>query len=115
MILIPTDPGGGAIGGGAKGETYTHNARHGAGSVAGAIVLSAILLPRSKAWLIPKESDPLTGARPAHDGDGTLSGGMIPQIETAVDAGRGRRQRRLSGGEFARAALELSPSTAPAL
>jgi acetylglutamate kinase len=78
------------IGVGAKGESYNINADTVAGAVAGAIAAERLVLLTDvegvldqEGKLIPKMT--VTEAR-ALMADGTISGGMIPKIETAVDA-----------------------------
>jgi len=78
------------IGVGAKGETYNINADTVAGAVAGAIAAERLVLLTdvegvldSDGKLIPFMT--VSQAR-ALMADGTISGGMIPKIETAVDA-----------------------------
>jgi acetylglutamate kinase len=78
------------IGVGHKGETFNINADTVAGSVAGAMKAARLLLLTDvegvldrDGKLIPKLS--IAEAR-ALMADGTISGGMIPKIETAIDA-----------------------------
>lgn len=82
------------IGVGAEGETYNINADTAAGAIAGALKAGKLLmltdvcgvLDAAKAF-VPALSD--AQAR-AWIKDGTISGGMIPKIETCLDAvGRG--------------------------
>jgi acetylglutamate kinase len=78
------------IGVGSKGETFNINADTVAGSVAGAMKAARLVLLTDvegvldrEGKLIPRLS--IAEAR-ALIADGTISGGMIPKIETAVDA-----------------------------
>ncbi|HEY1615949.1 MAG TPA: acetylglutamate kinase [Rhizomicrobium sp.] len=78
------------IGVGRRGETYNINADTVAGSVAGAMKSARLLLLTDvegvldrEGKLIPRLS--IAEAR-ALIADGTISGGMIPKIETAIDA-----------------------------
>jgi acetylglutamate kinase len=78
------------IGVGARGETYNINADTVAGAVAGAMAAERLILLTDvegvldrERKLIPKLS--VADAR-ALIADGTISGGMIPKIETAIDA-----------------------------
>jgi acetylglutamate kinase len=78
------------IGVGTKGETYNINADTVAGAVAGAMSAARLLLLTDvegvldrEGKLIPKLN--VVEAR-ALIADGTISGGMIPKIETAIDA-----------------------------
>ena len=78
------------IGAGTKGETFNINADTVAGAVAGALAAERLILLTDvegvldrERKLIPKLS--IADAR-ALIADGTISGGMIPKIETAIDA-----------------------------
>jgi len=78
------------IGVGSKGETYNINADTVAGSVAGAIAAERLVLLTDVAGVqdkdgkvIPRLTIPEARALIA---DGTISGGMIPKVETAIDA-----------------------------
>ena len=78
------------IGAGTKGETFNINADTVAGAVAGALAAERLILLTDvegvldrERKLIPKLS--IADAR-ALIADGTISGGMIPKIETALDA-----------------------------
>jgi acetylglutamate kinase len=78
------------IGVGTKGETFNINADTVAGAVAGAMAAERLILLTDvegvldkERKLIPKLS--VADAR-ALIADGTISGGMIPKIETAIDA-----------------------------
>ncbi len=78
------------IGVGSKGETFNINADTVAGAVAGAMAAERLVLLTDvegvldrEGKLIPKLT--VADAR-ALIADGTISGGMIPKIETAIDA-----------------------------
>ncbi|HVZ69025.1 MAG TPA: acetylglutamate kinase [Rhizomicrobium sp.] len=78
------------IGVGSKGETFNINADTVAGAVAGAMAAERLILLTDvegvldrEGKLIPKLT--VADAR-ALIADGTISGGMIPKIETAIDA-----------------------------
>jgi acetylglutamate kinase len=78
------------IGVGAKGETYNINADTVAGSVAGALDAARLLLLTDVEGVLDKEGK-LIPRLTIHEArqliaDGTISGGMIPKIETAIDA-----------------------------
>jgi acetylglutamate kinase len=79
---------------GADGATYNINADTMAGAIAGALGAKRFFLLTDVAGVLDKGGDLLTDLdRPAIDalkGDGTITGGMIPKVETcvaAVDAG----------------------------
>src|SRR5579872_2972436 len=81
------------IGAGPRGETYNINADTVAGAVAGAMKAERMILLTdvegvldTEGKLIPKLS--IADARRLI-ADGTISGGMIPKIETAIDAVEG--------------------------
>jgi acetylglutamate kinase len=78
------------IGVGAKGETFNINADTVAGSVAGALDAARLLLLTDVEGVLDKEGKliPRLTIREARQliTDGTISGGMIPKIETAIDA-----------------------------
>jgi acetylglutamate kinase len=78
------------IGVGARGETYNINADTVAGAVAGAIAAERLVLLTDVEGVLDSEGKlipfmTVSQAR-ALMADGTISGGMIPKIETAVDA-----------------------------
>jgi acetylglutamate kinase len=81
------------IGAGANGETFNINADTAAGAVAAAVDASRFLLLTDVAGVLDKEGrlmPELTVAEAqALIADGTISGGMIPKIETCIDAVRG--------------------------
>jgi acetylglutamate kinase len=78
------------IGIGVKGETFNINADTVAGSVAGALDAARLLLLTDVEGVLDKEGKliPRLTIREAREliTDGTISGGMIPKIETAIDA-----------------------------
>jgi acetylglutamate kinase len=78
------------IGVGARGETYNINADTVAGSVAGALDAARLLLLTDVEGVLDREGKliPRLSIREARAliADGTISGGMIPKIETAIDA-----------------------------
>jgi acetylglutamate kinase len=78
------------IGVGAKGETFNINADTVAGSVAGAMSAMRLLLLTDVEGVLDKDGKLIprltVGEARALIADGTISGGMIPKIETAIDA-----------------------------
>ena len=79
---------------GADGHTYNINADTMAGAIAGALGASRFFLLTDVPGVLSKDKDLLTDLDPARiaalKADGTISGGMIPKVETcvaAVDAG----------------------------
>ncbi|MBI3675971.1 MAG: acetylglutamate kinase [Proteobacteria bacterium] len=78
------------IGVGRKGETYNINADTVSGSVAGAIAAARLLLLTDVEGVLDREGKliPRLTVKEARAliADGTISGGMIPKIETAIDA-----------------------------
>jgi acetylglutamate kinase len=78
------------IGVGPKAETYNINADTVAGAVAGAIAAERLILLTDVEGVLDREGkliDRLTVSEArALMTDGTISGGMIPKIETAIDA-----------------------------
>jgi acetylglutamate kinase len=82
------------IGIGADGHTYNINADTMAGAVAGALGAKRLFLLTDVAGVLDKAGGLLTDLNPARiaalRADGTITGGMIPKLETcvaAVDAG----------------------------
>jgi acetylglutamate kinase len=78
------------IGVGPKAETYNINADTVAGAVAGAIAAERLVLLTDVEGVLDREGKlishlTVTQARALIE-DGTISGGMIPKIETAIDA-----------------------------
>ncbi|QPH56126.1 acetylglutamate kinase [Pontivivens ytuae] len=78
------------IGMGRHGETYNINGDTAAGAIAGAMQADRLLLLTDVAGVKDKDGDLITDLTPTHVrdllGDGTISGGMIPKTETALDA-----------------------------
>ncbi|MGH6948048.1 MAG: acetylglutamate kinase [Kiloniellales bacterium] len=78
------------IGVGANGETYNINADTAAGAVAAAIGASRLLLLTDVAGVLDSNGEILTDltADQVHElmANGTISGGMIPKIETCLNA-----------------------------
>jgi acetylglutamate kinase len=78
------------IGAGSKGETFNINADTVAGSVAGAMSAARLLLLTDVEGVLDREGKliPRLSVAEARTliADGTISGGMIPKIETAIDA-----------------------------
>jgi acetylglutamate kinase len=78
------------IGFGEDGETYNINADTAAGAIAGALNASKLLMLTDVAGVLNKDGElisELTVAE-AHNliRNGTISGGMIPKVETCIDA-----------------------------
>jgi acetylglutamate kinase len=78
------------VGVGTRGETYNINADTVAGSVAGATAAERLMLLTDVEGVLDREGKliprlTVSEAR-ALIADGTISGGMIPKIETAIDA-----------------------------
>ena len=75
---------------GADGETYNINADTMAGSIAGAMGASRFFLLTDVAGVLDKTGELLTDLNPDRiaelKADGTISGGMIPKVETCVAA-----------------------------
>jgi acetylglutamate kinase len=78
------------VGVGADGETYNINADTVAGAVAAAVKASRFMLLTDVAGVLDKEKRLITelSATEARRliADGTISGGMIPKVETCLDA-----------------------------
>lgn len=78
------------IGIGADGHTYNINADTMAGAIAAALGASRFFLLTDVAGVLDKQGDLLTDLDPAQvkalRDDGTISGGMIPKLETCVAA-----------------------------
>jgi acetylglutamate kinase len=81
------------IGVGADGHTYNINADTMAGAVASALGATRLFLLTDVAGVLNKDGDLLTDLDPAQidalRADGTVTGGMIPKLETCVNAVRG--------------------------
>jgi acetylglutamate kinase len=78
------------IGVGVDGHTYNINADTMAGAVASALGAARLFLLTDVAGVLNKSGELLTDLDPAAiaalQNDGTISGGMIPKIQTCVDA-----------------------------
>ncbi|HQS96492.1 MAG: acetylglutamate kinase [Novosphingobium sp. 16-62-11] len=78
------------IGVGKDGHTYNINADTMAGSIAAALGASRLFLLTDVPGVLDKDKNLLTDLRPADIArlaeDGTISGGMIPKLETCVHA-----------------------------
>jgi acetylglutamate kinase len=78
------------IGTGPQGGTYNINADTVAGAVAGAMTAERLMILTDVEGVLDKDGNliqrlTVSGAR-ALIADGTISGGMIPKVETAIDA-----------------------------
>ncbi|UUL81773.1 acetylglutamate kinase [Sphingomonas qomolangmaensis] len=75
---------------GADGQTYNINADTMAGAIAGAIGAKRFFLLTDVAGVMDKDRNLLTDLNPQQiaelTADGTISGGMIPKVETCVNA-----------------------------
>jgi len=80
------------IGVGAGGETYNINADLVAGKLAEVLKAEKLVLLTNTPGVLDKEGNLLTGLTPRKIdelvADGTLSGGMLPKISSALDAAR---------------------------
>ncbi|MDP2108916.1 MAG: acetylglutamate kinase [Rhodocyclaceae bacterium] len=80
------------IGVGPRGETYNINADVVAGKIAEVLQAEKLVLLTNTPGVLNKAGELLTGITPkdidAMVADGTLSGGMLPKIGSAVDAAR---------------------------
>lgn len=78
------------IAAGPKGETYNINADTMAGALAAALGAARLFLLTDVHGVLDKQGELLTDLRPADitrlQQDGTISGGMIPKLETCVHA-----------------------------
>jgi acetylglutamate kinase len=78
------------IGAGEDGETYNINADTMAGAIAAALGAARLFLLTDVAGVLDKSGALLTDLTPARiaelQADGTISGGMIPKLETCVHA-----------------------------
>ena len=78
------------IGAGEDGHTYNINADTMAGAIAAALGAARLFLLTDVAGVLDKEKQLLTDLKPADIArlreDGTISGGMIPKLETCVQA-----------------------------
>jgi acetylglutamate kinase len=82
-VIAPIAPG-------ADGSTYNINADTMAGAIAAALGAARLFLLTDVAGVLDKQGQLLTDLRPADiarlQADGTISGGMIPKLETCVHA-----------------------------
>jgi acetylglutamate kinase len=82
-VIAPIAPG-------RDGETYNINADTMAGAIAGALKAARLFLLTDVAGVLSKDGDLLTDLDPtkieALKADGTVTGGMIPKLETCVEA-----------------------------
>ena len=82
-VIAPIAPG-------ADGETYNVNADTMAGAIAAALGAARLFLLTDVHGVLDKQGNLLTDLRPADieklQQDGTISGGMIPKLETCVHA-----------------------------
>ena len=80
------------IGVGPEGETYNINADVVAGKLAEILGAEKLILLTNTPGVLDKDGNLLTGLTPKQIDDlvedGTLSGGMLPKISSALDAGR---------------------------
>ena len=80
------------IGVGKNGETYNINADVVAGKIAETLRAEKLVLLTNTAGVLDRDGKLLTGLTPAEIdalvADGTLSGGMLPKIGSALDAAR---------------------------
>ncbi len=78
------------IGVGPDGQTYNINADTMAGAIAGALKAARLFLLTDVAGVLDKEGHMISDLDPAKieqlQSDGTISGGMIPKLETCVKA-----------------------------
>jgi acetylglutamate kinase len=78
------------IGAGEDGHTYNINADTMAGAIAGALGAARLLLLTDVAGVLDKDKNLLTDLTPEDierlHADGTITGGMIPKLETCVHA-----------------------------
>ncbi|MEY4671614.1 MAG: acetylglutamate kinase [Pseudomonadota bacterium] len=82
-VIAPIAPG-------ADGETYNINADTMAGAIAAALGAARLFLLTDVAGVLDKQGNLLTDLTPADihqlQDDGTISGGMIPKLETCIHA-----------------------------
>ena len=85
------------VGIGADGHTYNVNADTMAGAIAAELKASRFFLLTDVAGVLDKQGELMTDLDPVAiatlEGDGTISGGMIPKLETCGARGGGRRRR----------------------
>ena len=80
------------IGVGDQGETYNINADTAAGAIAAALSASKLIMMTDVAGVLDKQKRLVPSLTPKDAyvllGDGTISGGMIPKVETCLEAVR---------------------------
>ena len=78
------------LGTGSDGETYNINADTAAGAIAGAIEAARLLMLTDVTGVLGKDgkliSDMNVDEAQAYIADGTITGGMIPKVETCISA-----------------------------
>jgi acetylglutamate kinase len=78
------------IGVGEAGETYNINADTSAGAIAAALGASKLIMLTDVAGVLDKQKQLIASLTPKDAyvllGDGTIAGGMIPKVETCLDA-----------------------------
>ena len=81
------------IGIGSDGKTYNINADVVAGKLAEVLMAEKLILMTNTKGVLDNQNNLITGIKPndieALIKDGTLSGGMLPKIESAMDAAKG--------------------------
>ena len=81
------------IGVGSEGETYNINADVVAGKIAEVLKAEKLVLLTNTPGVLDQSGQLITGITPKQIddmvADGTLSGGMLPKISSALDAARG--------------------------
>ena len=81
------------LGAGADGTTYNINADTAAGAIAAAVGASRLLMLTDVAGVLDKQgaliAEMTASEARARIGDGTIHGGMIPKVETCLDAVKG--------------------------
>jgi len=82
------------IGIGSDGKTYNINADVVAGKLAEVLMAEKLILMTNTKGVLDNQNNLITGIKPNDIetliNDGTLSGGMLPKIESAMDAAKGR-------------------------
>jgi acetylglutamate kinase len=80
------------VGTGEDGETYNINADTAAGAIAGALNANRLLMLTDVPGVLDKDKqlipELLVSQIPGFIEDGTISGGMIPKVETCIEAVR---------------------------
>ncbi|MFY0650233.1 MAG: acetylglutamate kinase [Methylophilaceae bacterium] len=81
------------IGIGSDGKTYNINADVVAGKLAEVLMAEKLILMTNTKGVLDNQNNLITGIKPNNIetliNDGTLSGGMLPKIESAMDAAKG--------------------------